>query len=99
MLTVTRKQQLLEEFRTAGLRGLTADEMHRLVGGFWKLRVSELREDGCVFLEHQSRRRGAGTFRWVLVLEPTPDVVDADEDARLLDPPATPPGNAIHGET
>lgn len=98
MLTVTRKEQLLDAFRTAGLRGLTAREMEVLVGAFWKLRLRELRDDGCVFLEHRARFGRPGTFRWVLVLEPAVDQAHDGVEDRLLEPPVPPPGNAIHGD-
>lgn len=98
MLTMTRKQQLLDAFRTAGLRGLTGREMETVVGAFWKLRLRELRDDGCVFLEHRARFGRPGTFRWVLVREPAAAGPGDDVDDRLLDPPPAPPGNAIHGE-
>lgn len=98
MLTVvTRKQQLLAAFQEAGRRGLTATEMQRVVGAFWKLRLRELRDDGCLFCERPSRRGRRGTFRWVLVTEAPLAGDDADDVERLLDPPASPPGNAIFG--
>ncbi len=61
MQQLTRKQRLLEEFRRAGLRGLTGDEMERVVGAFWRLRLRELRDDGCVFCETPSRFKRAST--------------------------------------
>ena len=95
MLTVTRKQQLLEAFRAAGRRGLTASEMQAEVGVMWRLRLRELKLDGCIFCEYRSRRGGTLPFRWSLVLEPAPPPVAGDE--RLLDPPPAPPGNALFG--
>lgn len=97
MLTVTRKQQLLEAFRTAGRRGLTAKEMQQVVGVMWRLRLGELRDDGCVFSEVPSQLHLGKTFRWVLVLEPRPDDDGSDVDERLFDPPPT-PRNAIGGD-
>lgn len=96
MLTMTRKQQLLEAFREAGARGLTAREMQALVGAFWKLRLRELRNDGCLFCEHRSRRSSGQIFRWQLVLEPVPP--PAADEPRLFEPPPSPPRNAIAGE-
>jgi hypothetical protein len=100
VLTVTRKQQLLEAFRTAGRRGLTAREMQREVGVMWRLRLGELRSDGYTFCDVPSRLQPGKTFRWVLVLEPRPDgdSDDVDDIERLLDPPPSPPGNAIGGD-
>jgi len=96
VLTVTRKQQLVESFRAAGLRGLTGSEMARLVGAFWRLRLRELRDDGYVFLEHDSRIRPGRIFRWVLVTEPAPDAIGDDA---LFVPAPPPPGDAIYGES
>ncbi len=95
MLTVvTRKDQLLEAFRSAGLRGLTAAEMEAAVGAFWRLRLGELKADGYVFCEHSGRR--GRTFRWVLALEPSPAPVAGDD--ALFVPPPPPPADAIWGE-
>lgn len=97
MLTVTRKQQLLKAFRTAGRRGLTAGEMQQAVGVLWRLRLSELRDDGCTFCEIPSRLHLGKTFRWVLVLEPRLNDETGELDERLFDLPAT-PSNAIDGD-
>lgn len=69
MLTLTRKQQLLEAFREAGRRGLTGAEMAGVVGEMWRLRLRELQADGVLLLEHPSRTRPGTIFRWSLVSE------------------------------
>ncbi len=92
MLTVARKERLLEAFRDAGLRGLTADEMRAQTGEFWRLRLSELRDEGYVFSELPSRVRPGTTFRWVLAFEPP--TVGADESA-TQEPLFPAPGSAI----
>ncbi len=96
-LTVARKERLLEAFRRAGRRGLTAAEMAANAGEWSRLRLRELRDDGYVFVEVPSKRRPGTTFRWILTAEPT---VPADDDAQesLFAAPAPPPDSAIGGE-
>ncbi len=95
MLTVARKERLLQAFREAGLRGLTADEMRSSTGEFWRLRLSELRADGYQFCEHPSRVRPGTTFRWVLVSEPPTGGGDSATQEPLFSPT---PDSAIGGE-
>lgn len=97
---MTRKEQLLQAFRDADRRGLTAAEMAAVVGSTWRLRLRELAADGCHFREERSRFTRARVFRWTLLWEPPPARDDQAEDPQLalLDPPALPPGCALHGE-
>lgn len=102
MLTLTRKEQLLEAFRDAGRRGLTAAEMEAVVGKMWRLRLRELGADGCFFCETPSKQRRGTTFRWALVSEHVP--VAEDDAAPALfavdefDPPPPPPAPALFGD-
>ncbi len=96
-LTVARKERLLEAFRRAGRRGLTAAEMASHGGDWSRLRLSELRDEGYVFVEIPSKRRPGTTFRWILTAEPTV-VPDDDAQASLFAAPAPAPDSAIGGE-
>lgn len=93
----TRKQQLVDAFGVAGLRGLTGLEMQAAVGPLWRLRLRELCHDGFVFQEHASKVDASKTFRWVLVSEPAPGACGDDEGV-LLEPPPAAPANAIYGD-
>lgn len=95
MLTVARKERLLEAFRCAGGRGLTATEIASAAGGEWgRLRFKELQEEGYRFVEIPSKRRPGTIFRWVLAFEPP--VAGDEVGQESLFTPA--PDNAIGGE-
>jgi hypothetical protein len=97
VVRVTRKEELLVAFRAAGRRGLTVVEMQGVVGACWRLRLAELCEDGCVFVEHPSRRRRGTTFRWALVFEPPAGAVEDGGVERLFDPPPPVAANGLFG--
>lgn len=97
MLTVARKERLLEAFRAAGRRGLTAAEMSSHGGDWSRLRLKELQAEGYVFGEIESTRRPGTTFRWILISEPAVPAGD-DAQAPLFDPAApAAPDSAIEG--